>query len=123
MKFVTELLEEIPNKSVTHWTLFSKEEFKSSISKYNNALTPGLDKLSWRHLKVIINNNTCLKSVINIANICIYLGYWLLHFKMLTLIIILKPNKVSYDISKIFRLIVLLNMLSKLIGKAIGERL
>ena len=39
------------------------------------------------------------------------------------IIIILKPNKSSYDLLKFFRPIVLLNTLGKLIEKAIGERL
>jgi len=41
---------------------------------------------------------------------------------MLISIIISKPNKVSYDTSKTFRLIILLNTLGKLIEKVIGER-
>ena len=52
-------------------------EFKSSIIKCNNSLTSGSDKLSWRYLKVIINNSSYLKNFINIANMCINLGYWL----------------------------------------------
>jgi len=54
---------------------FSKEEFKMSINKYNNTLTPRPDKLSWRHLKAIVNNKSCHKSFINIANAYINLGY------------------------------------------------
>jgi len=42
---------------------------------------------------------------------------------MSTLIIISKPNKVSYNSLKIFFSIVLLNTLGKLIEKVIGERL
>ena len=42
---------------------------------------------------------------------------------MLTLIIIPKLNKTSYDFPKSFHPIVLLNTLSKLIEKAIGERM
>ena len=46
-----------------------------------------------------------------------------LHFKTLTSIIIPKPNKALYDISKIFRPIVILNIFSKLIKKVIDKRL
>jgi len=42
---------------------------------------------------------------------------------LLSSIIIPKPNKASYNFSKIFCLIVLLNTLGKLIEKVIGERL
>ena len=61
--------------------------------------------------------------IVNIANTYINLGYWPSHFKMLSSIIIPKPNKTSYDTSKFFYSIVLLNMLEKLIEKVSGERL
>jgi len=119
----TSLLEEIPNKITTKWPPFLKEEFLTSINKCSNDSTPGPDKLSWRHLKVITKNLTCLVNIMNIANACINLGDWPSHFKLSMSIIISKLNKALYDISKMFRPIVLLNLLSKLIEKVIGKRL
>ena len=84
---------------------------------------PGPDKLSWCHLKIIINNSVCLLKIIDIANTCFDISFWSSSFKTSTSIIILKPNKESYNSSKSFRLIVLLNMIGKLIEKVIGERL
>ena len=103
--------------------LFSEKEFRSSIAKYNNSLTPKSDKLSWKHLKIIVNNILCFKNFINIANACINLGYWPLYFKTLLSIIIPKPDKISYNSPKVFRPIMLLNILDKLIKKVIGKRL
>jgi len=74
-------------------------------------------------IKEIVKDRDCLSNLINIVNVCIKLGHWLLYFKTFISIIILKPNKTSYDIPKMFRPIVLLNTLSKLIEKFIGERL
>jgi len=54
---------------------------------------------------------------------CFELGYWLSYFKTSTTIVIFKPNKVSYDSPKLFRPIVLLNTLGKLIEKVISDRL
>ena len=54
---------------------------------------------------------------------CLELGHWSLHFKMSMTIIISKPNKVSYNFPKLFRPIVLLNILGKLIEKVISDRL
>ena len=105
------------------WDLFSEEEFTSIITKYNNSSTPGPDKLLWRHLKYILKDKLCLKSIIKIANACINIGYWPTHFKTSTTIVILKPNKSSYDLPKSFRPIVLLNTLGKLIKKVISDRL
>ena len=65
----------------------------------------------------------CLKNVIAIINAYIKLGHWPSHFKTSLTIIISKPNKVSYDLPKLFRPIVLLNTLGKLIKKDISDRL
>ena len=72
---------------------------------------------------IIKLNNEYLDNFIQIANFCINLGYLPSHFKISNMIVIPKPNKKSYDSSKLFRLIVLLNTMGKLIEKVIGERL
>jgi len=64
-----------------------------------------------------------LKGIINIANTFFELDHWPAHFKTSITIAILKPNKASYDSPKLFRPIILLNTLRKLIKKVIGERL
>ena len=93
------------------------------FAKYNNLSTSSLDKLSWSHLKHVFKDKVCLNNIIRIANIYLDLGHWLSHFKISTTIVIPKPNKSSYDMPKLFKLIVLLNILSKLIEKVIGNRL
>jgi len=103
--------------------LFSKEEFRITIANCNNTSAPGPDKLSWSYLKIILKDDECLGIIIHIANVCIELGYWLLHFKRSTIVVIPKPNKKSYNSPKSFRPIVLLNTVGKLIEKVIGERL
>ena len=118
-----EFARKIPSKLTTRWKPFSEDEFKSAILKCNNELTPRPDKLFWRHIKKIIQNEACLWNIINIADTCINLGHWPSYFKTLLSIIILKPNKVLYNFTKVFRPIVLLNMLSKLIKKFINNRL
>jgi len=100
-----------------------EDEFRSAILKYNNTLTPGPNKLSWRHIKKIAQNDVCLQNIINITDACIDLGHWPSHFKTLLFIIIPKPNKVLYNSTKAFKPIVLLNTLDKLIKKVIGNKL
>jgi len=119
----TNILSEIEHKATSFWSSFSKEEFKQAISKCNNLLSPGPDKLTWRHLKAILKQDNYLVNVINIANLCINLGYWLNYFKCLSTVIIPKPNKMAYDQPKSFCPIVLLNTLGKLIEKVVAERL
>jgi len=108
---------------MTLWNLFSKEEFKHTINKCNNLSVPGLDKLLWYHFKAILKQNDYLSNIINIADVCINLEHWPNHFKRLSIVVIPKPNKQSYNHSKSFHPIVLLNTLGKLIKKVIAERL
>ena len=89
-------------------------------AKCNNLLTLELDKLFWKYLKAIVKDDVCLNNLVNIANTCINLGYWLPYFKMLSSIIIPKSNK---DSPKMFCPIFLLNTIGKLIEKVIGKRL
>jgi len=96
------ILGKIKHKPPQKWSLFSKNKFLSAISKCKDSLAPGPDKLLWRHLKSIIQNDDCLANIINITDSCITLGYWPNYFKILTTIVILKPNKSSYDQLKAF---------------------
>ena len=117
------VLDEIGDKLSTFWTLFSKKEFKYVISNCNNLSMPGLDKLSWSHLKSILKQDKCLCNIVKIADTCINLGHWPNCFKCSSTVVISKPNKQSYNHPKSFQPIVLLNTLGKLIKKVIGERL
>jgi len=119
----TTILDEICNKPIIPWLEFSREEFKIALSSCNNSSAPGLNKLSWKHLKIVFKDKDCLDTFIWITNACINLGYWLSYFKVSTTIVVPKPNKKSYYSSKSFRPIILLNMMGKLIEKVIGERL
>ena len=117
------ILDEISDKSIVPWPEFSREEFKFTLLSYNNSSAPGPDKLLWNHLKTIFDDIECLDTFIQMANVCINLGYWPSHFKTSTTIVIPKPNKKLYDSPKSFRPIVLFNTIGKLIKKVIGERL
>ena len=90
---------------------FSKEKLFNTIESCNNSLVPGPDRLSQRYLKKIVKNKECTNILIDIANVCIDLGYWPSHFKT------------SYNLSKSFQHIMLLNTNGKLFEKMIGERI
>ena len=117
------ILNEIAHKPSHNWGSFSRSEFLSAISKCADSSSPGPDKLTWRHWKIIIKNDTCLSNVINIADACINLRHWPRYFKVSTTVVIPKPNKLLYDNPKAFHPIVLLNTLGKLIEKVIAEQL
>jgi len=117
------ILGEIEHKATSRWYPLSKEEFNQAISKCNDLSATGPDNLTWRHLKSIVKQDECLVNIINIADSCINLGHWPNYFKYSSTVIIPKPNKMSYDQSKSFHPIVLLNTLGKLIEKVIAERI
>ena len=117
------IINKIEHKPSQDWYPFLKEEFKSVISKCSNTLALGPDKLTWHHLKLIVKNDSCLTNIVNIADSCINLGYWPEYFKILSTIIIPKPNKSLYNQPKAFRPIVLFNTLGKLIEKVVTDRL
>jgi len=113
----------IPSYPQAEWPSFSKLEFNDTIKKYNSSSTPEPDHLAWMHIKNLVSDNKYLIKIVNITNIYVTLHYWSKNFKKSTSIIISKLNKMSYDFSKVFYLIVLLNTLSKLIKKVISNRL
>jgi len=119
----SDILNKLGSYSFLSWAWFTEEEFTSSLLKCSNTSTPGPNKLSWRHLKIVLKGKTCLRNIISIANACIKLGHWLSHFKISLTIIISKSNKASYNSLKSFRPIVLLNTLGKLIEKVISDRI
>ena len=116
-----DILNEIEFKPRQIWNSFSKFEFSSAIQKCVDTSASGPDRMSWCHWKIIIKNDKCLSKIINIANTCINLGFWLEYFKVSATVIISKPNKPSYDNPKVFQPIVLLNTLGKVIEKVIAE--
>ena len=118
-----QLLNEIPNKNIKTWLLFSRKELINAIEKCNNLSAPGPDKLSWSHIKKIIKNDKYIIKSIDIANTCIDLGHWPSHFKTSTTIVIPKPNKALYDSPRSFHPIILLNTMGKLFEKIIRERM
>ena len=69
------ILDKIADKPISLWLTFSKEEFRLALSSCNNSFTPGPNKLSWSHLKIILKDDDCLNIIINITNIYIELGY------------------------------------------------
>ena len=116
-----DILNEITDKPISSWPTFLKEEFRLALANCINSFAPGPDKLLWSHLKTIFKDDDCLNVIISIANACIEVGYWPLHFKRSTTVVIPKPNKKSYNSPKAFRPIILLNTASKLIEKVIRE--
>ena len=92
------VLSEIGQFLSSPWIHFSEEEFTSVIAKYSNELASSSNKLTWRHMKLIVKDKMCLKNIIDITNVCFEVGHWSSHFKSSTTIVISKPNKLFYNL-------------------------
>ena len=89
----------------------------------SNVSAPGPDHIIWQYLKIILANNTCAIDILSLANACLLLHHWPRYFKESVSVIIPKPGKPAYNTSKVFRPIVLLNTLGKLIEKIVARQL
>ena len=95
------ILDNISDKPTRVWDSFSKQELIDAIKKCNNNSSAlGPNKLTWSHIKFIIRNEDCIFKLVDIANTCIDLGYWLSHFKTSTMVVIPKPNKTMFNSPK-----------------------
>ncbi len=61
-----QLLDEILMKPISEWLFFLKKEFRNAIKKCNNWFILELDYVSWRYLKIIVDNDKCLSNIVNI---------------------------------------------------------
>jgi len=65
------IFNNLPKCNNIDWPPFSEQEVRNTIVKCSSSSTPGLDHISWRHLKPIVANNECLGKIVTIANTCI----------------------------------------------------
>ncbi|CAA7264635.1 unnamed protein product [Cyclocybe aegerita] len=117
------VLDELPDEPVREWADFSEHELLSALKGCSNSSAPGLDHVTWVHLKELLKDKHVLVLFIVLANACLRVGHWPRIFKESLLVIVLKPNKPSYSVLKAFRLIVLLITFGKLIEKMIANRI
>jgi len=114
------ILDAIPSLPVQEWKPFSMLELTQALHTCSSMLAPGPDHVTWGMLKTLAANPHIASLFLGLAEACIQLGHWLVHFKESLSVIIPKLGKLSYLTPKLFRPIVLLNMLSKLVEKMLS---
>ena len=117
------VLDEVSSQTTCFWVPFSLLEMQEVLKACSNVSAPGSNHITWWHLKHILSNNTCAVGILSLANACLSLHHWPRYFKESVSVIIPKPGKPAYDTPKVFRPIVLLNTLGKLIEKMIVRQL
>ena len=105
----------------------SNKALDKTTSASIKKMLPPISAKSQKEVIQIFNfsrtDEDCLSKLIEIANACIDLGYWPSYFKSSTMVIIPKSNKTVYNLPKLYRLIILLNMIGKIFEKMIGDHL
>ncbi|CAA7271833.1 unnamed protein product [Cyclocybe aegerita] len=122
-EYDTSVLDELPDEPVCEWADFSEHELLSALKGCSNSSAPGLDHVTWVHLKELLKDKHVLALFIVLANACLRVRHWPRIFKESLSVIVPKPNKPSYAVPKAFRPIVLLITFGKLIEKMIANRI
>jgi hypothetical protein len=105
------LLNALPQQDTCPCPPISMAEIIEALGKTSNTSAPGNNHITWRHLKLIINDDKPLKAVAHLFNLVLKEGVWPSQFKDAKSTIIPKPKKPAYDVPKAFHPIVLLNTL------------
>ncbi|KAJ3503714.1 hypothetical protein NMY22_g18152 [Coprinellus aureogranulatus] len=116
------ILDNLPTLEAREWPEFSKLELRQALEACSSRSAPGPDHVTWRHLKAVLSVPDCTVLILHLANACVDVGHWPKHFKDSLSVIIPKLNKPAYSSPKVFRPIVLLNTLGKLLEKLISNR-
>jgi hypothetical protein len=118
-----ESLDEWPAFPEREWLDFTPNEVQVTLAACAKNSALGLDHIIWSYLKLLLTDmETCVK-VVDLANACFEHGHWPTFFKESSLVIIPKLGKPSYSVPKVFRPIVLLNTMGKLIKKCVLNRI
>ncbi|KAF8638448.1 hypothetical protein AX17_002205, partial [Amanita inopinata Kibby_2008] len=117
------IVQDLPSKQERPLFAISNTEIQDALSLCSNVSAPGPDRLTWYHLKHLIEDNAFLSRLAALYNDILDLGVWPSAFKESFSVVIPKPNKPHHDTAKMYRPIALLNTLSKLFTKVLAKRL
>ena len=115
------VLNKVSSQTTYSQIPFSLLEMQKKLKICSNISAPGSDHITWWYSKLIFTNKTYAVGILFIVNTYLLLQHQSKHFKKLVSVIISKLDKSAYNTSKIFRPIVLLNILGKLIKKMVAR--
>ena len=118
-----DFINNIPNHPTHDFLPISVHELWSALGKTSNTSAPGLDHLTWCHLKILLSMPACDKALVKLFNAIMTSGAWPQEFKEAVSIIIPKPKKDDYSVPKAYWPIALLNTLGKLLTKIVANHL
>ncbi|KAF8632928.1 hypothetical protein AX17_004695 [Amanita inopinata Kibby_2008] len=116
------IVYDIPSRTERDSFPISRTELLDALTSCSNVSAPGPDKLTWYHLKHLMNEDRFCTDIVNLYNDILNLGVWPSPFKESYSVVIPKPNKPHYESAKMYRPITLLNTLGKLFTKTLAKR-
>ncbi|KXN80886.1 hypothetical protein AN958_06948 [Leucoagaricus sp. SymC.cos] len=117
------VLEELSLLTEQDWVPFSVLEAREALSACSSCSSPSLDHVIWVYLKELLSDDAIVRKFLSLADVCLAVRYWPSHFKESVSVIIPKLSKPSYSTPKLFRPIVLLNTIGKLVEKMLSRHL
>ncbi|KAF8627901.1 hypothetical protein AX17_006103 [Amanita inopinata Kibby_2008] len=94
------IVQDLPSKQEHPLFTISKTEIQDALSLCSNVSAPGLDHLTWYHLKHLTNDESFLHTLAALYNDILNMGIWPSAFKESFSIIIPKLNKPHHDTAK-----------------------
>ena len=76
-----DFIKSIPNQPTRDFPPISIHKLWSTLGKTSNTSAPGLDHLTWRHLKVLLSTPTCDKALVKLFNTIMTSSVWPQEFK------------------------------------------
>ena len=116
-------LDAIPQLPRRSFPPISQKEIWDALAPTSSSSAPGPDHVTWRHIKMALCFPDTDIALAGLFNAVCTQGIWPMWFKESLSVIIPKPNKPDYSISKAYRPIALLNTLGKLLTKILANRL
>jgi hypothetical protein len=102
-------------------TNIQKNEIKQVIKRCKSNNVSKFDDISNRILKILCTK--IMLSLINMFQACVKLNYHFLYFRIAHIIIFKKLNKKNYSNIKMYKFIILLNTLNKILKSIIIRRI
>lgn len=112
----------LPTHAPREWHRFLPEELTHAIEKLTPHSAPGIDHITWRHIKKLLNDPANTRKLADLFSACVFLGVWPNEFKISQTVTIPKPKKTDYSTIKSYRPITLLSCIGKLGTKTIAKR-
>ncbi|KAF8877637.1 hypothetical protein BD779DRAFT_1244468 [Infundibulicybe gibba] len=95
----TSFLNDLPTHETRTCPPFSKLELRGALRGVQTPYSaPGLDHITWTHLKILFHNNTFATNALQLFGAIVGTGFWPPQFKESLSVVIPRPKKLDYSL-------------------------